>query len=170
MIQQEADPVQKLSIIPRGRVLGVARSTPEQDLYGYDADYLPGRIIGDRGGSAAEALIFGVTSSGAENDLENASGTARQMVGRCWMSDHLGPVSLLPPEGDPRTAGVSDNLLDAIDQEVRRIIDECARRADGLLEENRVVSTTSASSSSPTRPSPGRRPMQRPASREYSPS
>lgn len=62
MIQQEADPVQKLSIIPRGRVLGVARSTPEQDLYGYDADYLPGRIIGDRGGSAAEALIFGVTS------------------------------------------------------------------------------------------------------------
>jgi cell division protease FtsH len=53
------------------------------------------------------------------------------------MSDQIGPVSVLPPEGDPRMAGVSDSLLDAVDQEVRRIIDECARRAEELLEENR---------------------------------
>lgn len=137
MIQPGADPVRKVSIIPRGRALGVTLSTPEQDRYGYDADYLRGRIIGALGGRAAEALVFGVTSTGAENDIENATETARQMVGRWGMSDHIGPVSVLRPEGDPRMAGVSDSLLDAVDQEVRRIIDECARRAEELLEENR---------------------------------
>jgi cell division protease FtsH len=137
MIQPGADPVRKVSIIPRGRALGVTLSTPEQDRYGYDADYLRGRIIGALGGRAAEALIFGVTTTGAENDLEHATGIARQMVGRWGMSDQIGPVSVLPPEGDPRMAGVSDSLLDAVDQEVRRIIDECARRAEELLEENR---------------------------------
>ena len=137
MIQPGADPVRKVSIIPRGRALGVTLSTPEQDRYGYDANYLRGRIIGALGGRAAEALVFGVTSTGAENDLENATEIARQMVGRWGMSDHIGPVSVLRPEGDPRLAGVSDSLLDAVDQEVRRIIDECARRAEELLEENR---------------------------------
>jgi cell division protease FtsH len=137
MIQPGADPVRKVSIIPRGRALGVTLSTPEQDRYGYDANYLRGRIIGALGGRAAEALVFGVTSTGAENDLENATEIARQMVGRWGMSDHIGPVSVLRPEGDPRMAGVSDSLLDAVDQEVRRIIDECARRAEELLQENR---------------------------------
>jgi cell division protease FtsH len=137
MIQSGADPVRKVSIIPRGRALGVTLSTPEQDRYGYDADYLRGRIIGALGGRAAEALVFGVTTTGAENDLEHATGIARQMVGRWGMSNQIGPVSVLPPEGDPRMAGVSDSLLDAVDQEVRRIIDECAGRAEELLEENR---------------------------------
>jgi cell division protease FtsH len=137
MIQPGADPVRKVSIMPRGRALGVTLSTPEQDRYGYDADYLRGRIIGALGGRAAEGLIFGVTSTGAENDLENATGIARQMVGRWGMSDHIGPVSVLPPEGDPRMTGVSDSLLDAVDQEVRGIIDECSRRAEELLMENR---------------------------------
>jgi cell division protease FtsH len=137
MIQPGADPVRKVSIIPRGRALGVTLSTPEQDRYGYDADYLRGRIIGALGGRAAEALVFGVTSTGAENDLETATEIARQMVGRWGMSDHIGPVSVLRPEADPRMAGVSDSLLDAVDQEVRRIMDECARRAEELLEENR---------------------------------
>ena len=137
MIQPGADPVRKVSIIPRGRALGVTFSTPEEDRYGYDADYLRGRIIGALGGRAAEALAFGVTSTGAENDLETATEIARQMVGRWGMSDHVGPVSVLRPEGDPRMAGVSESLLDAVDREVRRIIDECARRAEELLGENR---------------------------------
>jgi cell division protease FtsH len=137
MIQPGADPVRKVSIIPRGRAMGVTLSTPEQDRYGYDADYLRGRIIGALGGRAAEALVFGVTTTGAENDLEHATQIARSMVGRWGMSNQIGPVSVLPPEGDPRMAGVSDSLLDAVDQEVRRIIDECSRRAEQLLEENR---------------------------------
>jgi cell division protease FtsH len=137
MIQPGADPVRKVSIIPRGRALGVTLSPPEEDRYGYDADYLRGRIIGTLGGLAAEDLVFGVTTTGAENDLEHATRIARSMVGRWGMSDQMGPVSVLPQEGDPRMAGVSDSLLDAVDHEVRRIIDECYQEAERLLEENR---------------------------------
>jgi cell division protease FtsH len=97
MIQPGADPVRKVSIIPRGRPLGVTLSTP--DRYGYDAAYLRGRIIGALGGMAAEDLVFGVTTTGAENDLEQATRIARSMVGRWGMSDRIGPVSVLPQEG-----------------------------------------------------------------------
>ena len=137
MLQPGADPVRKVSIIPRGRALGVTLSTPESDRYGYDANYLRGRIIGALGGMAAEQEIFNVVTTGAENDLEMVTRIARSMVGRWGMSERIGTLSVLPSEGDPRMAGISDGLLDAVDEEVRRITDECYAEARRLLRENR---------------------------------
>ena len=137
MIQPGADPVRKVSIIPRGRALGVTLSTPESDRYGYDANYLRGRIIGALGGMATEKEVFDVVTTGAENDLEMVTRIARSMVGRWGMSERIGTLSVLPAEGDPRMAGVSDGLLDAVDEEVRRITDECYAEARRLLRERR---------------------------------
>jgi len=137
MLQPGADPVRKISIIPRGRALGVTLSTPQEDRYGYDATYLRGRIVGALGGMAAEELVLGVVSTGAENDLQICTGIARSMVGRWGMSQRLGRVSVLPPEGDPRMAGVSEATLDALDAEVRLLVDECYRQASALLAANR---------------------------------
>ncbi len=137
MLQPGADPVRKVSIVPRGRALGVTLSTPESDRYGYDANYLRGRIIGALGGMAAEQEVFGIVTTGSENDLEVVTRVARSMAGRWGMSERVGRLSVLPSDGDPRTAGVSDSLLDALDEEVRRITDECYAEARRLLRENR---------------------------------
>jgi cell division protease FtsH len=137
MLQPGADPVRKVSIIPRGRALGVTLSTPEQDRYGYEESYLRGRIIGALGGMAAEQEVFNVVTTGAEQDLELVTRIARSMVGRWGMSERIGKLSVLPPEGDPRMAGVSDDMLNAVDEEVRRITDECYGEARRLLAENR---------------------------------
>jgi cell division protease FtsH len=137
MIQPGADPVRKVSIVPRGRALGVTLSTPDTDRYGYDRNYLRGRIIGALGGMAAEEEVFNVVTTGSESDLETVSRIARSMVGRWGMSEKIGRLSILPAEGDPRMAGVSDALLDAVDEEVRRITDECYADARRLLRENR---------------------------------
>ena len=137
MLQPGADPVRKVSIIPRGRALGVTLSTPENDRYGYDEKYLRGRIIGALGGKAAEQEVFDVVSTGTENDLEVVTRIARSMVGRWGMSERIGAVSVLPVEGDPRMAGTSDAMLDAVDEEVRRIVDECYTEARRLLRTNR---------------------------------
>ena len=137
MLQPGADPVRKVSIIPRGRSLGVTLSTPESDRYGYDVNYLRGRIIGALGGMAAEQEVFNLVTTGAESDLEKVTQIARSMVGRWGMSERIGPLSVLPAEGDPRMAGISDGLLDAVDEEVRRITDECYAEARRLLKENR---------------------------------
>jgi cell division protease FtsH len=137
MLQPGADPVRKVSIIPRGRSLGVTLSTPESDRYGYDERYLRGRIIGALGGMAAEEEVFGVVTTGAESDLENSTKIARAMVGRWGMSERIGPISVLPQEGDPRLSGVSDDMLDIVDDEVRRISDDCYAEARRLVRENR---------------------------------
>jgi cell division protease FtsH len=137
MLQPGADPVRKVSIIPRGRALGVTLSTPQQDRYGYTADYLRGRMIGALGGMAAEELVYGVVTTGAESDLETCTNIARGMVGRWGMSDRLGPVSLLPREGDARMYGVSEGQLDVMGEEVRRLVDESYAKAKQLLSENR---------------------------------
>jgi cell division protease FtsH len=115
----------------------VTLSTPESDRYGYDANYLRGRIIGALGGMAAEHEVFNVVTTGAENDLEMVTRIARSMVGRWGMSERIGTLSVLPAEGDPRMAGVSDGLLDAVDEEVRRITDECYAEARRLLRQHR---------------------------------
>lgn len=137
MIFAGADKVRKVSIIPRGRALGVTLSTPEADRYGYDEQYLRGRIIGALGGMAAEETVFGVITTGAESDLESATGIARQMVGRWGMTEALGPVQVLPSEGDPRQAGFSEATLAAVDAETRRILDECYAEAKRTLSEER---------------------------------
>jgi cell division protease FtsH len=137
MIQPGADPVRKVSIVPRGRALGVTLSTPESDRYGYDANYLRGRIIGALGGMAAEQEVFNVITTGSESDLETVSRIARSMVGRWGMSERVGRRSVLPSDGEPRMAGVSDGLLDTVDEEVRRITDDCYAEARRLLRNNR---------------------------------
>jgi len=123
--------------IPEGPVLGVTLSTPDADRYGFDREYLRGRIIGALGGMAAEEEVFNVVTTGSESDLETVSRIARSMVGRWGMSEKVGRLSVLPAEGDPRMAGISDALLDAVDEEVRRITDECYAEARRLLRDNR---------------------------------
>ncbi len=86
---------------------------------------------------AAEQEVFDVVTTGAESDLEMVTRIARSMVGRWGMSERIGALSVLPAEGDPRMAGVSEGLLDAVDEEVRRITDECYDEARRLLRENR---------------------------------
>jgi len=137
MLQPGADPVRKVSIIPRGRALGVTLSTPEADRYGYDANYLRGRIIGALGGMAAEQEVFGVVTTGAESDLEMVTRVARGMVGRWGMSERIGKISVFPADGDPRMSGTSDAMLGAVDEEVRRLTDECYVEARRILRENR---------------------------------
>jgi cell division protease FtsH len=136
MLLPGADPVRKVSIIPRGRALGVTLSTPEADRYGYDATYLRGRLIGALGGMAAEHEVFNVVTSGSESDLEAVTRIARSMVGRWGMSDRIGTFSVLPAEGDPRMAGISEGMLNAVDEEVHRITEECYAEARRVLKEN----------------------------------
>ncbi|MGI5951991.1 MAG: cell division protein FtsH, partial [Brooklawnia sp.] len=130
-------PVRKVSIIPRGRALGVTLSTPENDRYGYDEAYLRGRIIGALGGMAAEDTVYGVITTGAESDLETSTSIARQMVGRWGMSEAIGPLQIYPQEGSPQDQGFSDELLARADDEARRIVDECYSQAKQLLLTNR---------------------------------
>jgi cell division protease FtsH len=143
MLQPGADPVRKVSIVPRGRALGVTFQSPETDRYGYGAEYLRGRIIGALGGRAAEELVFGDVTTGAESDLEQVTQIARQMVGRWGMSKAIGKVSVLPrPEEEsallfPGAGRVSNETLELVDAEVRRIVDECYDEAIEQLRGNR---------------------------------
>jgi cell division protease FtsH len=86
---------------------------------------------------AAEQEVYDVVTTGSESDLETATRIARAMVGRWGMSERIGAVSVIPVEGDPRMAGISDGMLDAVDEEVHRISDECLAEARRLLRENR---------------------------------
>ena len=138
MVQPGADPVRKISIVPRGRALGATLSSPDDDRYGYDAAYLRGRIVGALGGMAAESVVYGVVTTGAESDLETATGIARQMVGRWGMSEEIGPMTVLPGPGREQPGQVfAPATLDAVDAEVRRIVEECYAAARRLIEENR---------------------------------
>jgi cell division protease FtsH len=144
MLEPGADPVRKVSIIPRGRALGVTFQAPSTDRYGYDAGYLRGRITGALGGRAAEQIVYGNVTTGAESDLEQVTRIAKQMVGRWGMSDAIGPVSVLPGPGDeplllPGTGpgGPSAHTQELVDREVRRIVDECYAEAIEKLTVNR---------------------------------
>jgi cell division protease FtsH len=144
MLIPGADPVRKVSIVPRGRALGVTFQAPDTDRYGYDADYLRGRITGALGGRAAEEIVYGDITTGAESDLEQVTSIARRMVGRWGMSDQIGPVTVMPgPNDEPRLFpgiggnGVSPHTQQLVDQEVRRIVDGCYDDAVRILGENR---------------------------------
>lgn len=89
MLQPGAAPVRRISIVPRGRALGVTVSTPDTDRYGYDAEYLRDRIMGALGGMGAEEEIFGVVTTGSDSDLETATKIARSMIGRWGRSTRL---------------------------------------------------------------------------------
>src|SRR5947209_16602877 len=136
MLTPGADPGRKVSIIPRGRALGVTFQAPAADRYGYSAKYLRGRIIGALGGRAAEEVVYGDMTTGAESDLDQVSNIARQMVGRWGMSEAIGPVTVLPPPGQESPLGldgVAPATKELIDREVRKIVDECYDEAVATL-------------------------------------
>jgi cell division protease FtsH len=140
MLEPGADPVRKVSIVPRGRALGVTFQSPASDRYGYDTEYLLGRIVGALGGRAAEEIVYGSITTGAESDLEQVTRIAKAMVGRWGMSDAIGLVSVLPPDGEqvfPGADGTSEATRELIDREIRRIVDQCYDRAVDQLRDHR---------------------------------
>ncbi|MFJ7264015.1 ATP-dependent zinc metalloprotease FtsH [Streptomyces globosus] len=138
MLHPGADPVRKITIVPRGRALGVTLSTPEADRYAYTEEYLRGRIIGALGGMAAEHTVYDVITTGSENDLEQVTALVRGMVGRWGMSERIGRLTAVPSDGQsPYGLVAAPATLDAVDAEMRRIVDECYTEACRLLREHR---------------------------------
>jgi cell division protease FtsH len=141
MLTEGADPVRKVSIIPRGLALGVTFSAPESDRFNYREPEVEAKIKVALGGRAAEEVVFGDTSTGAESDIEQLTEIARQMVGRWGMSSAIGPVAVIPRDGTgpflPGAAEVSPATQQRVDDEVRRIVDEAHQEVVALLKENR---------------------------------
>ncbi|MFF4728447.1 ATP-dependent zinc metalloprotease FtsH [Streptomyces mirabilis] len=138
MLQPGADPVRKITIVPRGRALGVTLSTPDTDRYSYTEEYLRGRIIGALGGMAAEHVVYGVVTTGSENDLEQVTNVVRGMVARWGMSERVGRLSALPNDAQQAYGlAAAPATLDAIDHEMRRIVDECYEEACQKLRDHR---------------------------------
>ncbi|MEU9341836.1 ATP-dependent zinc metalloprotease FtsH [Streptomyces sp. NPDC048278] len=138
MLQPGADPVRKITIVPRGRALGVTLSTPDADKYAYTEEYLRGRIIGALGGMAAEQVVYGVITTGSESDLEQVTNIARGMVSRWGMSEEVGRLSALPSDAQQAYGlAAAPQTLDAIDTEMRRIVDECYAEARRKLVDHR---------------------------------
>ncbi|MFJ2238848.1 ATP-dependent zinc metalloprotease FtsH [Streptomyces sp. NPDC087859] len=138
MLQPGADPVRKITIVPRGRALGVTLSTPDADRYAYTEEYLRGRIIGALGGMAAEHVVYDAITTGAENDLEQVTNIARGMVARWGMSERVGRLSALPSDAQ-QAYGLSaaPQTLDVIEHEMRRIVDDCYEEACRKLRDHR---------------------------------
>ena len=140
-----ADPVHRVSIVPRGQALGVTYQRPDSDRYNYPEGYLRARIVGMLGGRAAEEIVYGTKTTGAESDIEQATALARNMVTRWGMSDKLGMVQLAPREnpflasmpGQDGVRGISEATARTVDDEVRRIIAESHEEARRLLAEHR---------------------------------
>ena len=140
----KSDPVHKVTIIPRGRALGVTMQLPEQDRYSYDRDYLLQRIAVLFGGRIAEEIFMQQMTTGASNDFERATQMARDMVTRYGMSDMLGPMIYGENEGEvflgrsiTTQKNVSEATMQKVDMEIRRIIDEQYSLARKLIEANR---------------------------------
>lgn len=139
-----ADPVQKVTIIPRGRALGVTEQVPEADRYNYNKKYILDRIAIMLGGRAAERIVFDDVTSGAANDLKQVTETARKMVTQWGMSDKIGPVAYKAGEDHPflgremaQPKDYSEHTSKVIDEEITRIVSEMAEQARSLLEQNR---------------------------------
>jgi cell division protease FtsH len=136
-----ADPVRKVTIVPRGRALGVTVQSPVDDRVNYAEDYLRARIAGALGGRGAEQVVYGLVSTGAENDLQQVTQIAQQMVTRWGMSSKVGPLNFSSDgEQGPFAAQqrpYSDATARLIDEEVRRIVEECQEEAMRLLTEHR---------------------------------
>ncbi len=141
MMTPGADPVRKVSIIPRTMSLGVTISSPDNERTNYDVDYLNGRIRVALGGRIAEELVYDSISAGAESDIQQLTGIARQMVGRWGMSQAIGPIAVIPSESNgpllPGVSEVSETTSQLIDSEVRRIVEEQYQIVTRLLTEHR---------------------------------
>ena len=141
MLTPGADPVRKISVIPRGQALGVTFSAPDADRFNYQEDELEAKIRVALGGRAAEEVVFGKPSTGAESDLEQLTQIARHMVGRWGMSDRIGRVSVLPADGAgpllPGVSEISPHTHQLVDEEVHRIVEDGYAKVLSLLRENR---------------------------------
>ncbi|HLZ26900.1 MAG TPA: ATP-dependent zinc metalloprotease FtsH [Chloroflexota bacterium] len=140
-----ADPVNRVTIVPRGQALGVTYQRPEDDRHNYSREYLVARIVGAMGGRAAEEVVYGTLTTGAENDMEVASHLARQMVTRWGMSERLGPVTLAPrdngflPGGDDfdNRGPYSETTATLVDAEVQQILQQAHATGMQLLQQHR---------------------------------
>ena len=141
MLTPGADPVRKVSIIPRGMALGVTLSTPDTDRVSYSREDLEGKILVALGGRVAEEIVFGTITTGAESDIQQLTAIARQMVGRWGMSEAIGPIAVIPSDAMgmllPGVSETSESTQQLIDDEVRRIVDEGHRHVTELLTNHR---------------------------------
>ena len=141
MLTPGADPVRKVSIIPRSMSLGVTISAPDVERTNYDEEHLLTRIRVALGGRVAEELVYDSISAGAESDIQQLTMIARQMVGRWGMSRVIGPIAVLPSEGQnlllPGAAQTSETTQRLVDEEVRRIVEEAHNAVSKLLSEHR---------------------------------
>ncbi len=141
MLTKGADPVRKVSIIPRTMSLGVTISSPDAERTNYDLDYLTARIKVALGGRVAEEVVYESISAGAESDIQQLTAIARQMVGRWGMSPAIGPIAVIPSDGQgpllPGVSEVSQATQETVDREVRRIVDEAHVAVTQLLTEHR---------------------------------
>jgi cell division protease FtsH len=140
MLTPEADPVRKVSIIPRGQALGVTLSTPDSDRVSYSREELEAKIKVSLGGRVAEEVVYGSITTGAESDLQQLTQIARQMVGRWGMSDKVGPITVLPGDGQPVYPGTSDTSQQTqwlIEEEVHRIVEDAHAEVTSLLTDHR---------------------------------
>jgi len=141
MLTEGADPVRKVSIIPRGLALGVTFAAPETDRFNYRKPEVEAKIKVALGGRAAEEVALGETSTGAESDIQQLTEIARQMVGRWGMSAAIGPVAVVPRDGAgpflPGVAEVSPETQELVDGEIRRIVADSYKEVVALLIQNR---------------------------------
>jgi cell division protease FtsH len=144
LLQEEMDPVTKVTIVPRGQALGVTQYTPLDDRYNSSQEYLEAQLVTALGGRAAEQVAIGRITTGAENDLQRVSAIARQMVTHWGMSERLGTISfseradpLAGPAGAPGSRAYSEQTASIIDEEVARIVKAAYDRAVSLLTSHR---------------------------------
>jgi len=141
MLTSGADPVRKVSIIPRGMALGVTLSTPDSDRVSYSLEELEAKIRVALGGRVAEEVVYGKITTGAESDIQQLTQIARQMVGRWGMSEAIGPIAVLPDEAQgpllPGASETSQETQRVVDHEVRTLVENAHREVTRLLEERR---------------------------------
>jgi cell division protease FtsH len=142
------DPVHKITIVPRGRALGITASLPEEDRHSYSRDYLLSNLAMLYGGRAAEEMIFGPEkiTTGAGNDIERATAMARRMVVQFGMSDAIGPMAVGDAEHEVfigreivQRREISERIAETVDAEIKRLLDESYQRAHNTLEQNREL-------------------------------
>jgi cell division protease FtsH len=147
------DPLHKVTIVPRGRALGVTASLPEEDRHNYTKEWLEGQLVMLFGGRVAEEMSFGSAkiTTGAGNDIERATGIARRMVTQFGMSEALGPIAVGEQEHEiflgrefSQRREVSDKTAELVDAEIKRLLDEAYRKAERVLTANRDLLTAIA--------------------------
>jgi cell division protease FtsH len=141
MLTPGADPVRKVSIIPRGQALGVTFAAPDDDRANYEESWLLAKIKVALGGRVAEEVVFGTITTGAESDIQQLTQIARGMVGRWGMSDAIGPIAVLPQEQNgpllPGSQPASETTQRLVDDEVRRIVEASYAEVRQLLTDHR---------------------------------